>query len=399
MNTDFSAVRGSGHLYPESLYLGITGLSWATPAPEIADKEKWVARQEQGHTMPQERSRQRRQRKDQRRRDVARSRSCHLARLPNELLLMVMHHMDKESLKSFVLTNKRMHHVREGNAIAVFKGMQREQFPGYLSVFGDPVERSDEQAEEMQIVARGSHFWEHSPRPPYDDLRTLWWQHFTDLTILEQNLHSETAALRSLAGGDTFDGALSKDAIFLQWRLGLRMDRPTEEDGQQMFPNHPAEVRHQLLKIGQFLVAKIEDHVGLAAIAGCWARLEVHLPKVGSFEETRFMEWISARVTAHTLAVVLRHGPRGIAELLSYAKNSAELSQLRFNFVQLLVNDQAEAGTGDFDTEMMMSQTVGFDALTFAKTTQKLEDLLKFWRGQLTDDHMGYLKRFLGIQD
>lgn len=399
MNSDFSAVRGSGHLGPESLCLGITGLSSATPAPGIADKEKWEAREEQGRKVSQERSRQRRQRKEQRRRHVARPRSCHLARLPNELLLKVMHHMDKGSLKSFVLTNKRMHHVREGNLIAVFKGMQREQFPGYLSTFGDPVERSDEQAEEMQIVARGSHSWEHSPRPPHDDLRTLWWQHFTDLAILEQNLDSETAALRNLAGGETFDRALSRDAIFLQWRLGLRMDRPTEEDGQQMVPNHPAEVRHQLLQIGQLLVAKIEDHVGLAAIAGCWARLEVHLPTEGSLEETRFMEWISARVTAHTFAVVLRHGPRGIAELLSYAKNSAELSQLRFNFVQLLVNDQAEAGTGDFDKEMMMSQTVGFHALTFAKTKQQLEGLLKFWRGQLTDNHMGYLKRFLGIQE
>ena len=86
--------------------------------------------------------------------------------------------------------------------------------------------------------------------------------------------------------------------------------------------------------------------VGLAAIAGCWTRFEIHLPEVGSLEETRFVEWISARVTAHILAAIIRCSPRGIAELLKCAKDSAEVSQTRFDIVELLVNDQAQAGEG-----------------------------------------------------
>ncbi|MCJ1428485.1 hypothetical protein MMC29_006395 [Sticta canariensis] len=106
-------------------------------------------------------------------------------------------------------------------------------------------------------------------------------------------------SLHNLTGGDKFDTALSKDAMLLKWRLGLRMTRTTENDGQQqvqMLLNHPAEVQHQLLKIAKFLGAKIEKNVGLAAIAGCRARFEVHLP------------------------------------------------EMRFDFVELLINDQAQVG-------------------------------------------------------
>ena len=132
--------------------------------------------------------------------------------------------MDKESLKSFVLTSRRMYHVREANTIAVFKGMQREQFPGYLSVFGDPTKWSEEQVEEMEFVARESDWWRDAPRPRFHEWRTLWWQHFTNLAIVGENLDAEMTALRNLPGGNSFDSALSRDAILLQWRLGLRMD-------------------------------------------------------------------------------------------------------------------------------------------------------------------------------
>ena len=401
MNSAVSVVRGSEDSGFESPHPEAPCLL-GTPARKTAHKEKWEARQERGRKVPQQSSRQRRQKKEQRRRDGANPTSCHLEHLPSELLLKVMHHMDKGSLKSFVLTSRRMHQVREASAVAVFKGMQRERFPAFLSLFGDPTKASEEQVEEMKIVAQESDWWRNAPRPRYHDRRTLWWQHFTDLTILEENIDAETTALRNLAGGDNFETELSRDAILLQWRLHLRMARTTEEYGQQqvqIFLDHPAEVQRQLLKVGQFLGAKIENQVGLAAIAGCWARLDVHLPEVGSLEEVRFVGWIATRVAAFTLAAVFRCGPRGIAELLKCAKDSAEVSQMRFDFVQMLVNDQAEAGKGGFDMGMMMSQEIGFHDLTFANTKQHVESLLKFWRCQSDDNHMIHLKRFVGLQE
>lgn len=209
-------------------------------------------------------------------------------------------------------------------------------------------------------------------------------------------------ALQKLPGGDKFDTILSIDAVLLQRRLGMRVARATEEDGQRqvkVFFSHSAEVQCQLLKLGNFLGAKIENHVGLAAIAGCWARLEVRLPEMGSLEETRFTEWISVRATAYTLATIFRCGPRAMAELLKCAKDSTEVSQMRFYFVELLVNDQAEAGEGELDMAMMMCQAIGFHTLTFANTKKQAQSLLKFWRCQSADNHMVHFKRFVGIQE
>lgn len=106
-----------------------------------------------GVEVPPERSRQRRQKKEQRCQNTAHPRPCHLAQLPSELLLKVVHHMDKGILKTFVLTSKRMHHVREANTTVVFKGTQSEQFHWYCSDFGDPNGRDDEQSEDMEIAA------------------------------------------------------------------------------------------------------------------------------------------------------------------------------------------------------------------------------------------------------
>lgn len=399
MPRDVSVVRGGEDLGDESLYAEASRLPLAAPAPRIAHKEKWEARQERkGGKVLQER-RQRRQKKEHRRRNGAHLGSCHLAQLPSELLLQVMHHMDKGSLKSFVLTSKRMHNVREANATAVFKGMQREQYPGYLSAFGDPTKRSSEQVEEMRIAAEMSAWWGNAPRLGHNNPRSLWWQHFTDLAILEENLDAETAALRNLGGDAQFDAALSRDAILLQWRLSLRMGGTPEEDGQQqvqMFLNHPAEIQRQLLQAGRFLGAAIEKHVELTVIAGCWAALDHHLPEAGSPKETRFVDWISARVTAYTLAVVFRGGSRGVAALLQCAKDSTAVSEMRYEFVELLVND-AEVGEGGFEMGMTMSQTIGFHALTFADTKQSVARLLGFWRHQPAESRVAHLKRFVGI--
>ncbi|MCJ1426819.1 hypothetical protein MMC29_004722 [Sticta canariensis] len=402
MNNNVLVMRGNEDTGYESPVPKAPCLFLATPAPTITHTEKWQASQRQGKKVPREKSRHRRQKKEQRRRNTAHPRLCHLTKLPNELLLKVMHHMDKDILKTFVLTSKRMHHVREANTIAVFKGMQREQFCRNLSVFGDPNERSDEQVEEMQTAARKFDWWRNAPRSRYQDLRSIWWQHFTNLAIIEENLDAETISLRNLASGDEFNAALSKDAMLLQWRLGLNMVQITEDDGQQQVQillNYPAEVQHQFLKMIKLLGAKIEEKVGLAAIAGCWARFEVHLPEVGSFEETRFVEWTSVRVTAHTLAIIFRCGPRKIAELLKYPKDSANVSQMRFDFVERLVNDQAQAGEGEFNRGMMMARTTGFHALIFAKTKQRVKSLLDFWRCQSADSHMIHFKRFVGIEE
>lgn len=144
-----------------------------------------------------------------------------------------------------------------------------------------------------------------------------------------------------------------------------------------MFLNHPAEVQQQLLKIGQFLGAKIQNQVGLVATAGFWARLGALLPEVGTLEEAGFVEWISIRVIAYALSAVFRCGPRGIAELLKYAKNSAKMSQIRFDFVQVLADSQVQAGKSELDMVMMMGQAIGFHDLTFANTKQQVESLLK----------------------
>lgn len=359
--------------------------------------------------MPQDNSRQRRQKKEQRRRDGAHPRPCRLAQLPSELLLMVMHHMDKGSLKSFVQTSRRMHHVREANLTAVFKGMQRVQFPGHsgpLSVFGDPTKRSDEQVEVIKIMARLCDWWRDRQPDRCPDQRTPWWQHFTDLAILEKRIDAETTALHKLGADESFDTALSKDAILLQWRLGLMMFQTTEQGGEQqvrMFLDHPAEVQDQLLNIALFLGDKIEEHVGLAAIAGCWARLEVHLPEAGSLEELQFVEWISNRVAAYTLATVSRCGPKGVVGLLRCEKNSTELSHRRSDLIEMLVNDQAEIEEGEFEDGefgmgMLMGQTIRFHDATFAKTKQRVESALKFWRCQPAKNHMLHLKRFMGVQ-
>ncbi|MCJ1469788.1 hypothetical protein MMC07_008430 [Pseudocyphellaria aurata] len=377
--------------YPKAPRLVLT-----TPRAGIARKETQEAGQERGPKKPQGTSRQRRHKKEQRRRDGADPSSSHLAQLPSELLLNIMHHMDKSSVKSFVLSAKRMHDVREANTMAVFKGMQRERFPGYLSAFGDPTKKSEEQAK-MALVAGGSDWCRVAPRLCHHDPRSLWWQHLMDLSTVKENVDAETTALRNLPGGDKFDAALSRDAILLQWHLGLRMAQITEDAGQQtaqMFLSQPAEIQLQLLKIGQFLGAKIENHAGLAAIAGCWARLDVHLPEVDSLEETKFVRWISARVTAYTVAAIFRRGPRGVAKLLECAKDS---SQLRFDFVELLVNDQAQPGEGWFDMEMMIGHAIGFHALNFANTMQQVESQLLYWRSQSADNHMIHLKRFLGF--
>lgn len=387
---------GYEHSYPRAPRLFLTTLQ-----PKIAHRETRDASQERGRKMPQETSRQRRHKKEQRRRDSADPSSSNLAQLPSELLLNIMYHMDKSSVKSFVLTGKRIHHVREANTIAVFKGMQRERFPGYLSAFGDPTKQSEEQAE-MASVARKSNSWRDAPELRHHDPRSLWWQHLTDLSIVKENVDAETTALRNLPGGDKIDAARSRDAILLQWHLGLRMAQATEDAGQQavqIFLSQPAEVQLQLLKIVQFLGAMIENHIGLAAIAGCWARLEVHLPEVDSLEETEFVQWILARVTAYTVAAVFRLGPRGVAKLLEGPKESITIRELRSDFVELLVNDQIQAGEGWFDMGMMIGQTIGFHALNFANTKQKVESQLQFWRCQSADNHMTHLTRFLGIQD
>lgn len=400
MNNDVPARRGSEDSGCESQSPEAPCLPLATPTPTIAYTEKWQSRQRQGTKVPREKSRQRRQKKEQRRRNTAHPGPCHLAQLPNELLLKIMHHLDKAILKAFVLTSKRIHHVREANPMAVFKGIRREQFCWYLSVFSNPNERSDEQAEEMQLGARESDWWRNTPRSRYQDLRSIWWQHFRDLAILEENIDAEMMCLRNLAGGDKFDAALSKDAILLQWRLGLSMDLTDEDDGQQQVQillSHSAEAQYQFLMIIQFLGAKIEEKAGLAAIAGCWARLEVHLPGAGSFEETEFVEWISARVTAHTLAIIFRCGVRRVAELLKTATDSATVAKMRFDLVERLVNDQAQAGEGEFNRGMMMGRMTGFHAWTFANTKQRVKSLLDFWRGQSADNHMIHLKRFVGI--
>lgn len=174
MNSDVLVAQGSEDSGCEGPSPEAPCLFLATPAPTIAYTEKCEARQSQEGGVPPERSRQRRQKKEQRCQNTAHPRPCHLAQLPSELLLMVMHHMDKGILKTFVLTSKVMHHVREANAIAVFKGMQRKQLHWYLSVFGDPNKRSDEQAEEMEIAARESDWWRNAPRPRYHDLRSIW---------------------------------------------------------------------------------------------------------------------------------------------------------------------------------------------------------------------------------
>ncbi|MCJ1270488.1 hypothetical protein MMC22_010385 [Lobaria immixta] len=397
MNSDVAAVPGSGDSGFQSPHPEVPCLL-ATPTPITAHTEKREERQERGRKEPQQSSRQRLQ-KEQRRRDGVHPKLCHLAQLPNELLLQVMHHMDKGSLKSFVLTSRRMHHVREASPIAVFKGMRRKRFPAYLSVFGDPNKASEEQVEEMEIVALVSDWCRDAPRPRYHDRRTLWWHHIADLAILEENINAETTALGILAGGNSFDTALSRDAILLQWRLSLRMARTTKEFGRQaeIFFNQPAEAQHQLLTIAQFLGTQIENRVGLAAIAGCWARLEVHLPEVGSLEEVWFLGWIATRVAAYTLAAIFRTGPRAIAELLQRARDSTEVSQIRFDFVQMLVNDQLEAGTGEFEMGMMMGQIIGFHDLTFATTKQQVESQLKFWRCQSAENHMIHLQHFVGL--
>lgn len=139
-------------------------------------------------------------------------------------------------------------------------------------------------------MARGSDW---ALRPHYHEPRTRWWQHFTDLAILKRNIVAESTALRNLVGGNKFDAALPSDAILLQWRLNLMIAQTTENAAQkqiQMFLNYPAEARLQLLKIGRFLCAKIENHVKLAPMAECWARFEVHLAEVGPPEETESVE-------------------------------------------------------------------------------------------------------------
>lgn len=62
----------------------------------------------------------------------------HMKRLPAELIMKIMFHMDKATILDFGSTSKRIRYVWQLNMLAIFQGMKEAQFPSLVHIFGNP---------------------------------------------------------------------------------------------------------------------------------------------------------------------------------------------------------------------------------------------------------------------
>lgn len=76
-------------------------------------------------------------------------------RLPAEIIMKIMFHMDKTTVLNFGSTSKPVRCVWQVNMLAIFKGMKEAQFPLLAHFFKTPSRCSFDQCQSMKLVIAG----------------------------------------------------------------------------------------------------------------------------------------------------------------------------------------------------------------------------------------------------
>lgn len=75
-----------------------------------------------------------------------------MERLPAEIIMKIMFHMDKTTVLNFGSTSKRVRCVWQVNMLAIFKGMKEAQFSLLAHVCKNPSRCSFDQCQSMRLV-------------------------------------------------------------------------------------------------------------------------------------------------------------------------------------------------------------------------------------------------------
>lgn len=311
---------------------------------------------------------------------------CHLQKLPVEMIMMTMYHMDEVSFKSFIQTNRSGYAIWKANRPAILLGMQETQFPELSSVFGDPRGRSVEQSEAMEDIISLSTWYEElllraSNNPSYEE---AWWNHLAFLRISKENLDLEMQSLLCLSKGDIFDTALSRKAILLIRRIAVavRAEDATQalEKPVRIFLDQPAEVQNRVLNILEFLGHCLNSQVGLTINAGTWASEEGHVKPRGSDAELFLKGALSQRIIAATFKVVLDYGVGGCSMLLTDPAEWATegLEDIRLDFLEALDKEEATGARAWFEPALDVSREIGLELGMVAGIMASLDDWIGY---------------------
>ena len=317
--------------------------------------------------------------KMERRESTAGRRKCNLQKLPSELIMMAMHHMDEESLKSFVQTHRAGYAIWKAGTLGIFLGMQETQLPEVSRIFGGPNAASVEQRQIMEdaLYTCGK----RSAHSKAGLIEGTWWEHLANLRILQEDLDMQMQHLHHWTEDELLDTASFRKAGRLIWLtfLGPRRKNVAAqavEERVRMFLEQPAEVQHQALEILQSLCKTVDNSFQMTLNFGAWATEEGRIEKKGSDAEWTLKQWISKRIIAATLNLSSILGIHGCNMLLAEPKSADMLQWLENIRVNTLLWLNAEEQYGPSTWSMLaqrLSRGIGLEHIALAYTNASLQ--------------------------
>ena len=282
----------------------------AMPATKLAHERGWAEKQQRWFRR-QEQTRQRRQRGVQRRGQTASpcrerhspSRSDRVSptafeNLPSELILTIMHTLDKTSMNNFIKSSRRVNALWKSNKKSIFQGMCETQFPEFIDILGTPMRgRNQSQRETMQSTME-TFQWCHdllTPSHPTSDPAldvSYWWNYVSFMRILQNQFEADLISHRTL-WGDEDDGEeslslpscrLSRRAVLVMHVMSLCVGKSGEStleewDGQvRIFTEQPVPVQRRVLVLLQLQIQYLQGVLFLPRVAVAKAYWACNLP-------------------------------------------------------------------------------------------------------------------------
>ena len=210
-----------------------------------------------------------------------------LETLDDDCLLHIMQHTRlTPDLENMLAVSNRCRNLWKNKRKSILKGMQREQFPEYLEIFGELGHQSDKQLRNL-LCAHATDFSRCGSEPSEPEKLSFINSFLSGikqdisgyercfiiyLGDVDDELNDQVRRLHDMDMFDSSSRHVTKVAVITLWGIGWR--RPTAS-GEWLpncslaaFKQQPEEVRHRMRDIIEYLSCEINDSLGLMSYDG-----------------------------------------------------------------------------------------------------------------------------------